>query len=168
MTDDPGQLAALLGRLARSMGSGGLELGGENVRFEQEPERGLEVRVTLLDGDGEVSSVASILLPSATRPDAHPGDVPFIPGAPLRVLEDRARQVLLAMWLLDGDAAPDPETALPMVLRASRATGWRLENPADAGRSGPFRLLRGDELRRVESMAGHTGPVISLSQKRSV
>ncbi|MFO7893149.1 MAG: hypothetical protein R6U63_05415 [Longimicrobiales bacterium] len=189
---DP-ELGGLLSRLARSMGPGGVELGGENVRFEQAPEDGLEARITLLDRDGAVTSVASMLLPSAQRPAAHPEGVPFVRHASLRVIDDHVRAILLAMWILEGDDAPDPKTALAAVLRECRETGWRLEEPTDRagpiterggprsapGRpgpggapdtadAGPFRLLRGDQVRRVEAKTGHMGPVISLSQKRQV
>lgn len=165
--DDP-ELGGLLGRLARSLGPGGLELGGENVRFEQEPERGLEVRLTLLDDDGEASSIASMFLATPDRPPAHPADVPFVANAPLRVIEDRTRHVILAMWMLGDDDAPPTERALATVLRSSREAGWRLEDPAGTPDVGPYRLLRGDEVRRVEASEGHAGPVVSLSQKRLV
>ena len=157
------ELGGLLSRLAGSAGADGLELGGENVRYEQAPEAGLEARITLLDDDGAVTSIASMLLPSDEPSTAHPEDVPFVRHAPLRVIEDHVRAVLLAMWMLDDDDAPDPDTALATVLRGSREAGWRLENPGGAG---PFRLVRDDQLRRVEAMTGHTGPVISMSQKR--
>lgn len=160
-------MGGLLGRLARSMGPEGVELGGDNVRFEQEPERGLEVRITLLDDDGGVTSVASMFLPSGSRPPAHPDGVPFVPGATLRVIEDHVRHVLLAMWLLNTDDAPAPDRALASVIRASREEGWRLDDPAGTEEGGPFRLLRADEVRRVEVTTGHTGPVVSLAQKRS-
>lgn len=159
----PGELDGLLGRLARSMGPGGVELGGENVRLEQEPENGLEVRVTLLADDGSVTSIASMFVPAAEPPPAQPDDVPFVRGAALRVIQDHVRDVLLAMWMLDTEDAPDPDAALAAVLRGSREAGWRLENPYG---SEPFRLVRGDRVRRVEITAGHTGPVVSLAQKR--
>lgn len=160
-------MGGLLGRLARSMGPEGVELGGDNVRFEQEPERGLEVRITLLDDDGGVTSVASMFLPSGSPPAAHPDGVPFVPGATLRVIEDHVRHVLLAMWLLNTDDAPPPDRALASVIRASREEGWRLDDPAGTEEGGPFRLVRADEVRRVEITTGHTGPVVSLAQKRS-
>lgn len=159
------EIGGLLSRLAGSAGTGGLELGGDNVRLEQAPEEGLEARITLLGDDGAVTSIASMLRPSDAPATAHPEGVPFVPNAALRVIEDHVRAVLLAMWMLDDDDAPDPDTALAAVLRRSREAGWRLENPVGAGR-GPFRLVRDDQLRRVEAMEGHTGPVISLSQKR--
>ncbi len=166
-------LGGLLSRLARSMGPGGVELGGENVRFEQAPEDGLEVRITLLDDDGGATSIASMLLPADERPPAHPDDVPFVRNAPLRVIQDHVRGVLLAMWML-GDDAPDPETALAAVLRGSREAGWRLEVDDEGSGAealtgpGPFRLLRGDQVRRVEARSGPAGPVVSLSQRRDV
>ena len=160
---DP-QLGGLLSRLAESMGPGGVELGGENVRFEQAPEDGLEVRITLLDDDGAVTSVASMLSAAEAPPAAQPQDVPFVPRAALRVIQDHVRGVLLAMWMLDADA--DPDAALAAVLRASREAGWRLENPGDARGDGPFRLVRDDRVRRLEAKDSHTGPVISLSEKR--
>ncbi len=176
-------LGGLLSRLARSMGPEGVELGGENVRFEQAPEDGLEIRITLLGDDGEPTSVASMLLPAETRPAAHPDDVPFVRGAPLRVIQDQVRGVTLAMWML-GDEGPDPRTAMAAVVRESREAGWRLMveddgggvgrgDPAEAGGdllddTGPFRLLRGDMVRRVEARSGATGPVVSLSQRRDV
>ena len=180
------ELGGLLGRLARSMGPGGVELGGENVRLEQEPEAGLEVRITLLDDDGGVTSVASMLLPADEPPAAHPDDVPFVRHAPLRVIEDHVRGVLLALWMLGDADAPDPETALAAVIRGSREAGWRLLEPTrETGGTGaasepgggapepgadprPFRLLKGDQARRVEVRDGPTGPVISLSQRRDV
>jgi hypothetical protein len=178
-------LGGLLSRLARSMGPGGVELGGENVRFEQAPEDGLEVRITLLDDDGEATSVASMLLPADAPPPAQPADVPFVRHAPLRVIEDHVRGVLLAMWMLGDEGAPDPEAALAAVVRGSREAGWRLEvadesaHSPGAGGAGPsgaadppagtaFRLLRGDQVRRVEARSGPTGPVVSLSQRRDV
>ena len=163
MTDP--KLGGLLNRLAQSMGPKGVELGGENVRFEQAPERGLEVRIILLDDDGDVTSVASMLLPGDEPSPEQPEDVPFVRHAALRVIEDHVRGVTLAMWLLDDDA-PEPESALAVVLRHSREHGWQLEDPAAASATGPFRLLRGDQVRRVELTSGHTGPVVSLSQKR--
>lgn len=159
------ELGGLLSRLARSMGPEGVELGGESVRFDQAPEEGLEVRITLLGDAGEATSVASMFLPVDVRPPAQPDGVPFVRGAALRVIEDHVRGVLLAMWMLDGPDAPEPDRALATVLRSSREAGWRLETSGDAG---PYRLLRGDLVRRVESMTGHTGPVISLSQKRFI
>jgi hypothetical protein len=170
---DP-ELGGLLSRLARSMGPEGVQLGGENVRFEQAPEDGLEVRITLLDDDGEVTSIASMFVPADTPPAAHPDDVPFVPDASLRVIQDQVRGVLLAMWMLGDEGAPEVETALAAVVRGSREAGWRLmveedgSEAAESGNAGPFRLLRGDQVRRVEARVGPSGPVVSLSQRRDV
>lgn len=175
---DP-ELGGLLSRLARSMGPEGVELGGENVRFEQAPEDGLEVRITLLDDDGEVTSVASMFLPADTPSAAHPDDVPFVRNASLRVIQDQTRGVLLAMWMLGGEGAPEADAALAAVVRGSREAGWRLmvedgeAAPTGAGDptpppTGSFRLLRGDQVRRVEARVGPSGPVVSLSQRRDV
>ena len=167
MSPDSPEIDGLIDRLARSPGPDGLELGGENVRLEREPERGLEVRVTLLDNDGEPTSIASMFVPATEPPPAQPADVPFIPNAALRVIEDRIRHVILAMWML-GDDAPPVDRALARVLRSSREAGWRLEDPGGNPDRGPYRLLRGDEVRRVETSEGHAGPVVALSQKRMI
>jgi len=175
---DHPELGGLLSRLARSMGPEGVQLGGENVRFEQAPEDGLEVRITLLDDDGDVTSIASMFLPADTPPAAHPDDVPFVRNASLRVIQDQVRGVLLAMWMLGDEGAPEVETALAAVVRGSREAGWRLmveeeekedgSEAAESGHAGPYRLLRGDQVRRVEARVGPSGPVVSLSQRRDV
>lgn len=176
-TPDPA-LGGLLSRLAQSTGSEGVELGGENVRFEQAPEDGVEIRITLLDDEGHPTSVASVLRPADEPFPAHPDDVPFVRNAPLRVIEDHLRGVLLAIWMLGDEDGPDPKAALAAVVRGSREAGWRIEvrdgdtrsRPADSPGpiADPVHLVRGDQVRRVDAWRWPGGPVVSLTQKRDV
>jgi hypothetical protein len=152
-------LQGLLARLARSMGPGE-DLGGDRVRLEQDPENGLDLRLTLVDDEGEPTSVASVFSAVDEPPPAFPTDLPFLAGAVTHVIEDRGRGMLLASWQVAKGS--DPATSFDRVVRGCREAGWRLE---DEPVGMAARLQRAGRRRRVEVQTSATGTVVALAER---
>lgn len=150
----------MLARLALSMGPGGVELGGENVRLEQEPEHGLDLRITILDDDGRPRSIASVFTPGDDPHPELPTSVPFLPGAAIHVIEDRGRDVLLASWRIQDEAAAALDSAFDRVVALSREAGWALEDSASHRTAV---LGKEGRRRRVQASQSTGGPVVSVA-----
>lgn len=142
------------------MGREGVDLGGDNVRLEQEPGHGLELRITILDDDGRARSVASVFAAADDPPPALPVDVPFVPGTAIHVIEDHERDVMLASWRIEDPSAAALAATFDRVVALSREAGWRLEG-------GPSRAVavldRAGRRRRVQATSAAVGPVVSVA-----
>lgn len=152
----------LLARLALSMGPRGAKVGGENVRLEQEPEKGIELRITLLDDDGRPKSVATVFTPRDEPPPSFPADLPFLRGATIHVIEDRDRDVLLGSWQIDARDDNEMGAAFERLVARSREAGWTLDERAH-GRAA--RLSKGPRRRRIQAgrAGGQDGGVLSVA-----
>jgi hypothetical protein len=151
----------LLARLALTMGPKGARVGDDNVRLDQEPENGLELRMTILDGDGHPSSVASVFLPRDQPPPSFPPDLPFLRHATIHVIEDRDRDVLLGSWQIGARADLEMDAALERLVARSREAGWTLDERT--GRTA--RLSKGPRRRRIQAgrADGQGGGVLSVA-----
>jgi hypothetical protein len=142
------------------MGPEGVDLGGDNVRLEQAPDRGLELRITVLDDDGHARSVASVFAAGDDPPPALPVDVPFVPGAAIHVIEDYERDVMLASWRIEDPSSAALTAAFDRVVALSRESGWRLAGAAS--RAGAV-LERAGRRRRVQATSAAVGPVVTVA-----
>jgi hypothetical protein len=156
------EMDGLLARLALSMGPKGARVGGENVRLEQEPENGIELRITLLDDDGLPLSIATVFTPRGEPPPSFPADLPFLRGATIHVIEDRDRDVLLGSWQIDARDDNEMGAAFERLVARSREAGWTLDERTH-GRAA--RLSKGARRRRIQAgrAGGHAGGVLSVA-----
>lgn len=142
--------------------------GGDNVRVEQEPENGVDLRITILADDGSPRSVATVFAAADAPTAAFPPDVPFVPNAATHVIDDRERGVLMASWRVDTDDPAVLERVFERVVARSRESGWALEERSGESEPSPSwsaRLTRRGRRRRVEGGTGASGAGVSLAER---